>query len=164
MRKFSTALLSLILATGVLLSFAVVPVFAACSAASYGTVHLAENDAGQGDKLYLSVCTKGLGYNLTSFAHAPSGTCNAIFKIADDWNDCVNSWGWDLPSGAPNRCVQLYENSNYGGAILSTIKRLGEGPNSWYELSGANDDRASSLRFGIWTWEPLVGEYYCDFT
>lgn len=113
----------------------------ACSTAStLGTtrVCLAESWVLTGDKLNTNVNIP----DLRNVAHTLSGTCNATVKVGDDWNNCISSISWAIPSG---KMICFYDGANYGGttafAVYATSGRVDHLENYGWQ------DKFSSLRF-----------------
>lgn len=116
------------------------------------SVRLWENVIGDGsdgnDSVWL-MCNSGTSRpDLDDVNHTLADGCKSqsLFKLQDDWNDCVNSVTVYLVSSSWRVC--FYQNANYGGYISGSA-RSGPLQASRYNLSSS--DTLSSVRISYLT-------------
>lgn len=144
MKRILTLVAALAIALGGLgLAHITAPQAQACT--YYITVY--EDESGGGDSrqwCYSDGVSVGIA-DLNTISHTQAGTCAsaALWRVGDDWDDCISSVRIMLPT---NRCVVFFNDPNGDGPIVKA--RQGTGSVFLSNMSQAGVDKATSFYFG----------------
>lgn len=111
----------------------------------YLTIYENENHTGDSKTWCYSDGVSVGTADLNTISHTQAGTCAsaALFRVGDDWDDCISSVGIMLPS---NRCVVFFNDDNGNGPIVKA--RQGTGSLFYSNMSQAGVDKTTSIYYG----------------
>jgi hypothetical protein len=143
--KFARLIMALALVFGALGLAHVTTQSASAACTYYITWYENENHGGDSRTFCYSDGVSVGWADLNNISHTQAGTCAsaALFRIGDDWDDCISSVGILLPT---NRCVVFFNDTSGNGPIVKA--RQGTGSLFYSNMSQAGVDKTTSIYFG----------------
>jgi hypothetical protein len=141
LRKYLSIVLTLTLLG---IAWAITPITASAACGTAGSIVIAEDSSGGGDKFVICVGSQGAVVNLDLIAHNPSGICNAPVKAQDDWNNCVSSVDVNFAS---NKCAFFWDGAASGGSTRLMVRYPYQNA-GWNNFGSGINDKLTNIQWG----------------